>query len=100
MRSSHKYSMGQTMVSDNHGRNDQLGDPCLVLPRDRGEMRRDAGTWRNSVESGLDVQSSEIAPQCRLVRRGTLTVGDEWEGIIYSLVQIIAPFGSELENSF
>lgn len=30
----------------------------------------------------------------------TLTVGDEWEGIIYSLGQIIAPFGPELENSF
>lgn len=31
---------------------------------------------------------------------GILTVGDEWEGIIYSLGQIIAPFGPELENSF
>lgn len=31
---------------------------------------------------------------------GTLTVGDEWEGIIYSLGQIIAPFGPKLENSF
>lgn len=58
MRSSHKYSTGQTTVSDNHGRNDQLGDPCLVLLRDRGEMRRDAGTWRKSSELGLDVQSS------------------------------------------
>lgn len=35
-----------------------------------------------------------------LVGSGTLTVGDEWEGIIYSLGQIIAPFGPELENSF
>lgn len=39
-------------------------------------------------------------PQPRLVDSGTLTGGDEWEGIIYSLSQIIAPFGPELENSF
>lgn len=38
--------------------------------------------------------------QCRPECIGTLTVGDEWEGIIYSLGQIIAPFGPELENSF
>lgn len=58
MRSSHKYSMGQTMVHDNYGRHDQLGDPRLVLRRDRGEMRREAGTWRKSLESGLCMQSS------------------------------------------
>lgn len=44
--------------------------------------------------------NSASRPQRRLVGSGTLTVGDEWEGIIYSLGQIIAPFGPELENSF
>lgn len=45
-------------------------------------------------------QASASSSQCRLVGSGTLTVGDEWEGIIYSLGQIIDPFGPELENSF
>lgn len=45
-------------------------------------------------------QAPASNPQRRLMGSGTLTVGDEWEGIIYSLGQIIAPFGTELENSF
>lgn len=44
--------------------------------------------------------SATPSPQCRPVLSGTLTERDEWEGIIYSLGQIIAPFGPELENSF
>lgn len=79
------------MVCDNHGRNYQLGDPlCWLLLTDRSYLQ--GSYWEKEVR--------RQQAQRRLVGTGTLTVGDEWEGIIYSLGQIIAPFGPELENSF
>lgn len=56
------------------------------------------GLTKKTERKGLEWQQAH-----RLVLsvgRWALTVGDEWEGIIYSLGQIIAPFGPELENSF
>lgn len=83
------------MVCDSHGRNYKLGDP--IVKREHGYLQE------RDVEAGRDVRCQQTPvpdPQRRLVSSRTLTVGDEWEGIIYSLGQIIAPFGPELENSF
>lgn len=61
-------------------------------------------TRKGRIESEIKVRCQRAPasspPAQALVGSGTLTVGDEWEGIIYSLGQIIAPFGPELENSF
>lgn len=84
------------MVCDNHGRNYQLGNPPC-WHRDNGELPTRKG---RREEKEVRCQATASNPQRRLVGSRTLTVGDEWEGIIYSLGQIIAPFGPELENSF
>lgn len=85
------------MVCGNHGRNYQLGDP----PR-HPVLRQWGVTYKGGTQE-KEVRCQETLPSSaehRLVNSETLTVGDEWEGIIYSLRQIIAPFGPELENSF
>lgn len=88
------------MVCDNHGRNYQIGDPpWWLLLRDSRELPTREGC-REYRRKRLGVKTPSIQSSVSLLVKGTLTVGDEWEGIIYSLSQIIAPFGPELENSF
>lgn len=86
------------MVCDSHGRNDQLGDPPCWL-RDSRELPTSYG--RRDQDKEVRCQQAPASNlRRRLVGSESLTVRDECEGIIYSLGQIIAPFGPELENGF